>query len=185
MANHTHPSRAGRRRFCALALLALACGPADAAGPRTITWDELVPADWDPMASLKGLGDYPDGDPRSQQLYQRLRQLWDSAPTVAALAGQSVRLAGYLVPLDMAKDGMRSFLLVPYFGACIHSPPPPANQIVQVQTQTPVKGLRTMDAVWVSGTIDLDRSTTDMGVSGYSMVARQVVPYKETGRTRP
>ena len=80
--------------------------------------------------------------------------------------------------LDQAKDGLREFLLVPYFGACIHTPPPPANQIVHVRSQTPVKGLRSMDAVWVSGTLQIDSTKTDMGVSGYAMIAHQVQAYK-------
>ena len=179
------PTRPTRRFFLTLAISALAQGRATAADFREISWDDLVPADWNPMGSLKGMGEYPDSDPRTQKLYDRLRELWDTAPTVAALAGQSVKLAGYLVPLDEAKDGMRAFLLVPYFGACIHTPPPPANQIVHVLSQTPIKGFRTMDAVWVSGTLDLDRSKTDMGVSGYTMTARRVTAYKANGQTRP
>jgi len=156
--------------------------PLQAAEFPEISWDDLAPADWNPMASLKGIGSYPDSDPRAQKLYDRMREIWDSAPTVPSMAGKSVRLPGYLVPLDEAKDGIREFLLVPYFGACIHSPPPPANQIVHVRSQTALKGLRTMDAVWVSGKLELESSKTDMGVSGYSMLARQVLPYKGKSR---
>jgi hypothetical protein len=63
---------------------------------------------------------------------------------------------------------------VPYFGACIHSPPPPANQIVHVKAQAPLKGWRTMDAVWVSGTLQAARADTSMGASGY-LIADPVV----------
>lgn len=167
-----------RRTFLAMAAVLLAHGPVRAAEFREISWDDLVPADWDPMTSLKDMGSYPDTDPRAQMLYDRMRKLWDAAPTVASMAGQSVRLPGYLVPLDAAKDGLREFLLVPYFGACIHTPPPPANQIVHVRTQAPVKGFRTMDAVWVSGSLGLERSKTDMGSSGYTMIAKRVVAFK-------
>ena len=173
------PSRhATRRAFLALAAALLAHGQVQAAEFRKISWDDLAPADWNPMPSLKGIGDYPDTDPRAQKLYARMRELWDTAPTVASMAGQAVRLPGYLVPLDMAKDGIREFLLVPYFGACIHTPPPPANQIIHVHTQTPLKGFRTMDAVWVSGLLDLERSKTDMGSSAYTMIAKRVEAYK-------
>jgi hypothetical protein len=167
-----------RRTMLALAAAWLVQTPLHAADYPEISWDDLAPADWDPMASLKGMGNYPDSDPRTQKLYDRMRELWDSAPTVASMAGRSVRLPGYLVPLDQAKDGLREFLLVPYFGACIHTPPPPANQIVHVRSQTPVKGLRSMDAVWVSGTLQIDSTKTDMGVSGYAMIAHQVQAYK-------
>jgi uncharacterized protein len=185
MTTSSYANPGARRAFLALALLALAGGTARAAEFREITWDDLMPAGWDPMSSLTGMGDYPDNDPRSQKLVERMRALWDAAPTVPALAGKSVRLAGYLVPLDEARDGLRAFLLVPYLGACIHTPPPPANQIVHVLSQSPVKGFRTMDAVWVSGTIELDRANTDMGVSGYTMTASRVTAYKGNGRNRP
>jgi len=167
-----------RRVMLILAAALLTHAPLQAAEFPEISWDDLAPADWDPMSSLKGIGNYPDSDPRAQKLYDRMRELWDSAPTVPAMAGRSVRLPGYLVPLDEARDGIREFLLVPYFGACIHTPPPPANQIVHVRSQAAIKGLRTMDAVWVSGVLQLERSSTDMGASGYIMNASQVVPYK-------
>jgi hypothetical protein len=167
-----------RRTLLVLSAALLVRGPVNAATFTDISWDDLAPADWNPMSSLKGIGSYPDSDPRTQKLYERMREIWDNAPTVLAMAGKSVRLPGYLVPLDEARDGIREFLLVPYFGGCIHTPPPPANQIVHVRSQNAIKGLRTMDAVWVSGILGLERASTDMGVSGYTMTASQVLPYK-------
>lgn len=181
MKNSCSPPRACRRSFVLLSLAALAQAPSWSAEFREISWDDLVPKDWDPMKSVKNAGNMgamTDFDPRALKMYERLREIWDNAPTVPALAGQAVRLAGYLVPLDEAKDGIREFLLVPYFGACIHTPPPPANQIVHVRTQAPVKGLHTMDAVWVSGSLGMERSDSNMGVSGYTMIATHVSAYK-------
>jgi hypothetical protein len=54
-------------------------------------------------------------DARARKMYAKLREIWDNAPTVAALEGQSVMLAGYVVALDESKAGVREFLLVPYF----------------------------------------------------------------------
>jgi hypothetical protein len=147
---------------------------------REITWDDLMPPDWDPMKAFEGIGNpraLVDGDPRTEALMKRIRDIWDGAPTVPSLAGQSVRLAGYLVPLEEDRSGTTEFLLVPYFGACIHTPPPPANQIVHVRSARPVTGFRTMEAVWVHGTIDIERSPTEMGVSGYTMKAQRVIRY--------
>ena len=62
----------------------------------------------------------------------RICQIWDNASVLKTLDGQTVKIPGYVVPLEAIQDAMREFLLVPYFGACIHSPPPPANQIVHV-----------------------------------------------------
>lgn len=160
--------------------------PATAAPPgspavRTIGWEALVPADWDPMKDLKGLNMsiLSDADPRAAAALAKLREAWDNAPINPAIVGQAVRLPGYLVPLEETKDGMKEFLLVPYFGACIHSPPPPANQIVHVLPRTPAKGLRSMDTVWVTGVLTGARTDSYMGTSGYRIEATQVAPYAE------
>lgn len=151
------------------------------AGPRTIGWEALVPADWDPMKDLKGLNMsiLSDADPRAAAALAKLREAWDNAPINPAIVGQAVRLPGYLVPLEETKDGVKEFLLVPYFGACIHSPPPPANQIVHVLPRTPAKGLRSMDTVWVTGVLTGTRTDSYMGTSGYRIEATQVAPYAE------
>ena len=151
------------------------------AAPRTIGWEALVPADWDPMKDLKGLNlsILSDADPRATAALAKLREVWDNAPINPAVVGQTVRLPGYLVPLEETKDGLKEFLLVPYFGACIHSPPPPANQIVHVLPKAPAKGLRSMDTVWVTGVLTGTRTDSYMGMSGYRIEATQVTPYAE------
>jgi hypothetical protein len=70
---------------------------------------------------------------------------------------------------------------VPYFGACIHTPPPPANQIVHVTLKKPWS-LRAMDAVWVSGPLAVRRGSSDMGASGYALAAETVEPYRGQNR---
>jgi hypothetical protein len=159
---------------------------APAAQPVTLTWEELVPKGWDPLADFKGI-DFnllDDGDPRAAQMMARLRQVWDSAPINDEVVGRHVRIPGFIVPLEDGRDGMREFLLVPYFGACIHSPPPPANQIIHVLPQSPARGVRSMDAVWITGTISRERTDSYMGVSGYRIVATRVEPYREERRAR-
>jgi len=155
-----------------------------AAAFREISWDDLMPKDWDPMKELKGtnLGLLSDSDPRANAMLKRMREVWDNAPTNNAMDGAAVRIPGYLVPLEDTKAGMKEFLLVPYFGACIHSPPPPSNQIIHVLPKAPPKGLHTMDTVWVSGTLKTLRSDTSMGASSYRLDAVLVEPYTEKGR---
>ncbi len=164
--------------------LSLAGGAGAAEFPE-LKWEALVPKDWDPLKDLKGMGlgapegtGLSDADPRAQAMLEKLREIWDKAPTVAALDGRAVRLPGFVVPLDETPAGLTSFLLVPYFGACIHTPPPPANQIVHVHAKAPVKA-RTMDAVWVRGRLKIERSDSSMGVSGYRLDAVGVEPYRE------
>jgi hypothetical protein len=150
---------------------------------RQITWDELVPKDWDPMKDFRAMnfGGLSDADPKASAMLKRMRETWDNAPGNNAIDGQPVRLPGYLVPLEENKSGMTEFLLVPYFGACIHTPPPPSNQIVHVKPQQPAR-FRGMATVWISGTIKLLRSDTAMGASSYRMEAALVEPYVEKPR---
>jgi len=151
-----------------------------ATSPRTIGWEALVPADWDPMKDLKGLNlsILNDADPRATAAMAKLREAWDKAPINPAIVGQLVRLPGYVVPLETTKDGVKEFLLVPYFGACIHSPPPPANQIVHVLPKSPAK-MFSMDTVWVTGVLTGTRTDSYMGMSGYRIEATQVTLYTE------
>ncbi|BDX08613.1 DUF3299 domain-containing protein [Planctobacterium marinum] len=51
----------------------------------------------------------------------------------ADVVGQYASLPGFLVPLELNEGKVRSFFIVPYYGACLHYPPPPPNQIVYVQ----------------------------------------------------
>lgn len=182
-ASSTSPAR--RRLLQGLAAAGLGLAAASrlqAAQFSEIAWEALVPPDWDPMKSfqdLQKLAALPDSDERVQVLYDRMRKVWDEAPTIASLEGREVRIPGFIVPLESGRKGLSEFLLVPYFGACIHTPPPPANQIIHVRASPPVKGFQTMSAVWVSGTLGLERSNSELGVSGYSMKAKRVEKYKE------
>ena len=124
-----------------------------------------------------------DGTLEGERLREEMRATWDNAPTVDAFDGAAVKLPGYVVPLDEEAGGaLKEFLLVPYFGACIHTPPPPANQIVRVTTTATTaaaNGFHALDAVWVSGRLPTGRRESPMGISGYrldAVVAGRYVP---------
>jgi uncharacterized protein len=153
-------------------------------GFKTINWDHLVPADWDPFKDFKGvnMAQLDDADPRANQMLKKMRDVWDNAPTNPALVGQLVRIPGFVVPLEDSPDGVKEFLLVPYFGACVHSPPPPGNQIIHVMPKLPAKGLRSMDTVWVSGVLKTERTDSYMGAASYRIEAQSVAPYNERAR---
>ena len=89
-----------------------------------------------------------------------------------------MRIPGFVVPLDGEKEKAREFLLVPYFGACIHAPAPPANQVIHVVVNKRVGTVKLAPAAWISGTMRTVRSDTQMGVSGYEMTVDKVEPYK-------
>jgi hypothetical protein len=103
------------------------------------------------------------------------------------LNGQNVRLPGYLLPLEFSGKQVSEFLLVPWVGACIHTPPPPPNQIVHVKPEKPVEMGGMFAPVWVTGqmttgatkkSLSLVDGSADIDV-GYSLRASRVEPYKE------
>lgn len=151
--------------------------------PRLISWEDLVPKDWNPSKAFKDvdLSTLEDGDPRANELLMKMQQASDNAPTNPAMNGVEVRIPGFIVPLEENKGEITEFLLVPYFGACIHTPPPPANQILHVRPQKGAK-FRAMDTVWVTGKLETLRNDSMMGVSGYHVTAQSVTKY--TGGAR-
>lgn len=153
---------------------------------REIKWEDLVPPNWDPMKEFQGMnfGILSDADPRAVALLKKMREVWDAAPVNNRMHEVAVRLPGYVVPLEENKAGMTEFLLVPYYGACIHTPPPPANQIIHVAPTSPARNLKSMDTVWVSGILRTLRTDSYMGVSGYRLEAFVVEPYVEPGTRR-
>ncbi|WP_233252686.1 DUF3299 domain-containing protein [Limnohabitans sp. T6-20] len=164
--------------------LSAEAAPAGASTPgpaRTIGWEQLIPAGWDPYKDLKALNldGLKDNDPRAEEALKKMRKMWDNAPINPLLLGQNVRLPGFLVPLEDVPEGMKEFLLVPYFGACVHSPPPPANQIVHVVLDKPNKRFRLMDVVWVSGLISATKTDSHMGAASYRIDAKALAPYVE------
>jgi hypothetical protein len=105
----------------------------------------------------------------------------------SALDGQLVRLPGYLLPLEFTGKQVTEFLLVPWVGACIHTPPPPPNQIVHVKADKPFEMAGIFMPVWVTGQMTADSTkkslflidgSSDIDI-GYSLRASQVEPYRE------
>jgi hypothetical protein len=148
-----------------------------------MTWDALMPQDWNPMAPLESLagddlGDLTDDSPEAAAIYAEAMASLKAAPVVAELNGEIIRLPGYLLPLEFAETSVKEFLLVPYFGACIHVPPPPSNQIVFVKSEEPIDISGMFDAVWVTGKIKTVPVSSELAEAGYTMEAIQVDPYE-------
>jgi uncharacterized protein len=101
-----------------------------------------------------------------------------STDTLKKLEGKQVRIPGFVVPLDDFQEEGAEFLLVPYYGACVHTPPPPPNQIVMVEMsgKKSVK-LNLFDAVWMSGTLKIASVESPYGTVGYTLEGMKVEPY--------
>ena len=146
---------------------------------KEITWEELVPKGWDPMASFKGLNmsRLKDSDPRAIEALEKMKVVWAEAPVEASFDGKKIKLPGFVIPLERKGDAVLELLLVPYFGACIHTPPPPANQIIHVILKKPVEGMKMMDTFWISGTLSLQRGDSSLGIYGYRMSGERLDVY--------
>ena len=100
---------------------------------------------------------------------------------VGALHGRIVSLPGYAVPLDGDLSAVRSFLLAPYVGACIHVPPPPANQIVLVSSPVAHDFKEIFEAVLVIGEMRVEPVNAQIAEVGYQLRARSIQPFEPEG----
>jgi hypothetical protein len=132
----------------------------------------MPPAPPPRVTSPGGLGD--DGRPLPPVM-----SMYSSNP-VRELDGQYVKLPGFIVPLESDAGGLiDEFLLVPYFGACIHVPPPPPNQLVYVRLKKPFNLKDMWMPFWVTGTISVKRYSGEVADTDYVMAGEVVEPYEE------
>ena len=152
------------------------CRTAFAKDPEILMWDQMVPPEEleapplipDPDA---GSPFAEDDDPLSGWTY--------GTEPVRALDGKFVKLPGFVVPLESDEGGLLDeFLLVPYFGACIHVPPPPPNQIVYVRLEEPYELTDIWEPYWIIGTIETKTWSGDIADTVYQLAGQRVEKYE-------
>lgn len=137
----------------------------------TLQWTDLIPKGATVLPpALQGLVDHDAASMASQQPM--------SSGVVTDYNGQTVRLAGFVIPLDYEGTGVTAFMLVPYVGACIHVPPPPANQLVFVTTEDPYETEGLYEAVTVTGMFGTASTQTQLADVGYALSADRIEPYR-------
>lgn len=152
-----------------------------ARGVRELGWEELL----------------PEGEEeRLAQLYQQqMAMLYGGAPivegsaadqaiqigtfnTVPELNGVKVRIPGYTVPFDFSADAeITEFLLVPYFGACLHAPPPPPNQTLFIMTDEAIQIRDLAQAVWIEGTLYTQTQESEVADAAYTIQMERIEKY--------
>ncbi|HVZ03363.1 DUF3299 domain-containing protein [Hyphomicrobium sp.] len=171
-------------------LFGTASGLAATDAPRQLKWADLVPKTMPANTLMKaktffgGSEPVKDGEPPPPPLPEgkfmsvKRRQPGSDHPpaVVAALDGKQVSIGGYVVPLDFDATTVKEFLLVPFVGACIHVPPPPANQIIYVKTDKGFEVGGQFDPVTVTGTIKTTVAFTGLADAGYTINADSVTP---------
>ena len=133
---------------------------------KELYWEDLIPKDYImPPVSMDHAGS--------------MAQVAPNAPLIGSLDGTLAKIPGFVVPLEGDSESITEFLLVPYFGACVHVPPPPSNQIVYVKFTKGVPIANLNDAVWVTGTLSTEGWTGDIASVGYSMTGISVSSFDE------
>ena len=121
--------------------------------PKPLSWSQLLPVghqsvlekyNQSSVANDANTDKQPSTEAISDQIFQSIsaasdqeyQQAMISTETVSSFNGQFVSLPGFVVPIEFYDNNSPSLVfVVPYYGACIHFPPPPPNQIVFVRLE--------------------------------------------------
>lgn len=132
---------------------------------KEITWDDLIPPGV-PYSEIIAEGEMDERNDIWLPVFDA-----NATKLNPALDGAFIKMPGFIIPIDLTAAGVTSFVLVPYVGACLHTPPPPPNQLVFVTTNTPWPSDNLWDAVWVTGRMQHEIQTNEVAVTGYALEA--------------
>ena len=158
-----------------------------------IEWTDLMPSSdlealLNPPSYVTDIEDGAIDDVIASQLQSQevtnpddpYQQALVSTKIVTEMNNQAIRIPGFIVPLEYNNESkITEFFLVPFFGACIHVPPPPPNQIIFVRSEEGVEQKQLYDAYWISGTLSTTLIENDMATAAYSLQLDQYKPYYE------
>lgn len=144
---------------------------------RELDWEELLPRTQRENYPLQP----PPQPPRNHYLDESGpgAMQYGSSEVNKELDGVMVKIPGFIVPLQISGTGrVREFLLVPYFGACIHVPPPPPNQIVFVRMKEGIDVNSVYDAQWITGRLKTSVFESKLASAAYSLEGDKAEIYK-------
>ncbi|MDM7860437.1 DUF3299 domain-containing protein [Alteromonas sp. ASW11-36] len=160
---------------------------------QTIEWIELLPIDdlnvylnppellsgiedGSSMDNMSTLNDLKDVDEDTKRFYEVLK----SDRVVSELENKAIRIPGFVVPLANDENNLvTEFFVVPYFGACLHLPPPAPNQILYSKTDEGFELDSLQQPFWFEGTLKIEQSETDLGISAYRLMLDSLQLYEE------
>ena len=160
---------------------------------QTVEWADLIPPEvleilLNPPSYITEIEDGSAEDQITSQMKNTLaeeeedayRRALASTDVNPAMNGQKIRIPGFVVPLEFDEDQTISqFFLVPYFGACLHMPPPPPNQIILVDAPDGVQMSALYEPFWLEGEVSTVVTENDMAKSAYAMQLHKLSPYSE------
>ncbi|WP_409426016.1 DUF3299 domain-containing protein [Pseudoalteromonas sp. RW-H-Ap-1] len=178
----------------AVASLVFTCeSAAQSTSYEEIAWIQLMPKDdldalLNPPEYLEEIVDGSEQDtlnsldakPFDNEQDKRYQQALSSVRVIESYNNKKLRIPGFIVPLE-SEEGKRisEFFVVPYFGACLHMPPPPPNQIIYVKFDQGVDLKSLYDAFWFEGTLTINTVENELGTSAYQLKLDNVLPYEE------
>lgn len=159
----------------------------------TIEWTDLMPPDdldalMNPPEELQDIEDGSEADQISSQIQAAIAQASDnryqqalSSTRIRSEYNQKkIRIPGFIVPLSFGENNsITEFFIVPFFGACIHVPPPPPNQIIFGKYPKGFQLDALYDPFWVEGTLSTELIENDMATAAYSISIDQISDYTE------
>ena len=157
----------------------------------TIEWPDLMPPEvlailLNPPEYIAEIEDGSAEDQISSQMKSAVNQSEEDAYQKALVStdvnenldGAMIRIPGFVVPLEFDEEQTISqFFLVPYFGACLHMPPPPPNQIILVNAPKGIQMSALYDPFWIEGQLSTSFQENDMATSAYAMQLQRIEPY--------
>ena len=157
----------------------------------TIEWPDLMPPEvlailLNPPEYIAEIEDGSAEDQISSQMKSAVNQSEEDAYQKALVStdvnenldGAMIRIPGFVVPLEFDEEQTISqFFLVPYFGACLHMPPPPPNQIILVNAAKGIQMSALYDPFWIEGQLSTSFQENDMATSAYAMQLKRIEPY--------
>ncbi|WP_286133397.1 DUF3299 domain-containing protein [Colwellia sp. UCD-KL20] len=158
-----------------------------------IEWEQLMPFEdldilLNPPEFLSGIEDQASNDNMStldqasptDAEAKKYQQALESTRVVETFNNKAIRLPGFIVPIETnEKKRVTQFFIVPYFGACLHMPPPPPNQIIYATSEKGIELTSLYDAFWFEGVLKIDTTDTMVGTSAYSMNPDKIYPYED------
>jgi hypothetical protein len=181
-----------RRLNIIFVIFYLSCSAVSAAETNKIQWEALIPPDWNPNRVFEEMTDEQYNalsDEALSVLEEKAQAMFDAAPVIDELNGKRVKIPGFVLPLEFSNTLLKEFLLVPYYGACVHTPPPPANQIIYGKLKAEAELNNIYEPVWITGTLQTTRSNNQLSEPGvvnglevqsaYTMSVDLIEPYEE------
>ncbi len=149
-----------------------------------LAWEDLVAPGYDADSIMEKYNPLIDqlehGSDDALKLYQKMEDEFNNAPANAQLADKKVSIPGFIAPLEQLNGMITEFLLVPYFGACIHMPPPPSNQTlyIKVAADYAIRNEDSYEPIWVSGKLSVSDTSTELGSASYQIQDALISKYQ-------